>query len=84
MDLNGTKLLAAVEFAPGNTRGRGGEGREDGGGGGEGGTSDTLDTLAMEVVADIFWFCFGPIRAFIETEQQQKKRSKENFFCMPV
>lgn len=24
-------------------------------------------------------FCFGPIRAFIETEQQQK-RSKENFF----
>lgn len=56
MDLNGTKLLAAVEFAPGNTRGR----------------EDTRDTLVTEVVAD-FPFCFGPIRAFIETEQQKKE-----------
>ena len=37
MDLNGTKLLAAVEFAPGNIRGReGGHTGHDGDGGGGG------------------------------------------------
>lgn len=51
-------------------------GREEGGGG----ASDTLDILVMEMLTDIF-FSFGPIRAFIETEN--KKEARE-LFCMPV